>query len=76
MADKAKNLLAARGEGPVGINWVDRFNARTPEVELRCSRPYDRQRALNEDARVIDPWFELASRIKEKYGVLDEDTQL
>jgi hypothetical protein len=76
VADKANNLLAARGEGPVGKHWVARFNARTPEVELRCSRPYDCQRALNEDARAIELCFKLVSRIKEKYGLLDEDTQL
>ena len=53
--EMANDLLAERSEGPVGKNWVDRFNARTKEVKLRRSRPYDRQRALNEDARVIEP---------------------
>ena len=74
VAEMANDLLAARREGPVGINWVDRFNARTPEIKLRRSRPYDRQRALNEDPRVIEPWFELVRKIKEQYGILDEDT--
>ena len=72
--EMANDLLAERGEGPVGKCWVDRFNARTNEVKLRRSRPYDRQRALNEDARVIEPWFELVRKTKEKYGILDEDT--
>ncbi len=53
--EMANDLLAARGEGPVGKNWVDRFRTRTKEVKLRRSRPYDRQRALNEDTRVIEP---------------------
>ena len=70
----ANDLLAARGEGPVGKCWVDRFNARTEGVKLRRSQPYDRQRALNEDARVITPWFELVRKTKERYGILDEDT--
>jgi RecB family endonuclease NucS len=73
VADMANDLLAARGEGPVGKCWVDRFNARTLEVKLRRSRLYDRQRALNEDLRVIEPWFELVRKTKEKYGILDED---
>jgi hypothetical protein len=72
--EMANDLLAERGEGPVGKNWVDRFRTRTKEVKLRRSRPYDRQRALNEDARVIEPWFELVRKTKEKYGILDEDT--
>ena len=62
--EMADDLLAARGEGPVGKCWVDRFNARTPAIKLRRSRPYDRQRALNEDARIIEPWFELVRKTK------------
>jgi len=72
--DMANDLLAARGEGPVGRHWVSRFNTRTKEIKLRRSRPYDRQRALNEDRRVIEPWFELVRLTKEKYGIPDEDT--
>ena len=74
VAEMANDLLAARRAGPVGKHWVDRFNERTPEIKLRRSRPYDRQRALNEDARVIEPWFKLVRRTKERYGILDEDT--
>ena len=40
--DMANDLLAARGEGPVGKQWVNRFNTRTKEIKLRRSRPYDR----------------------------------
>jgi hypothetical protein len=49
--EMANDLRAARGEGPVGRHWVDS----TQEIKLRRSRPYDRQRALTEDARVIEP---------------------
>ena len=66
-------ICAERGEKPVGKHWVGNFNERTPEIKLRRSRPYDRQRALNEDARVISPWFSLIQSVKEKYGILDED---
>jgi hypothetical protein len=72
--DMANNLRAARGKEPVGKNWVDRFKTRTDKIQLRRSRPYDRQRALNEDARVITPWFKLVKNIKAKYGILDKDT--
>ena len=72
--EMANDLLAARGVEPVGKHGVDRFKARTKEIKLRLSRPYDRQRALNEDARVITRWFERVREIKERYGILDEDT--
>ena len=71
--DMANDLLAERGEKPVGKHWVGNFNDRTPEIKLRRNRPYDRQRALNADARVISPWFSLIQSVKEKYGILDED---
>jgi hypothetical protein len=74
VAEMANDLLAARCKGPVGVYWVDRFNARTPAIKLRRSRPYDCQQALNEDLRVIEPWFKLVRKTKEKYGILDEDT--
>jgi len=72
--DMANDLLAARGKGPVDKQWVSRSNTRTKEIKLRRSRPYDRQRALNEDRRVIEPWFELVRSTKEKYGIPDKDT--
>ena len=72
--DMASDLLAARGEQPVGKCWVTNFSKRTPEIKLRRSRPYDRQRALNEDPRIISPWFSLVQSVKEKYGIMDEDT--
>jgi hypothetical protein len=51
--DMANDLLAERGGKPVGRHWVDNLKTRTPEIKLRRSRPYDRQRALNKDPRVI-----------------------
>ena len=41
VAEMADDLLAARGEGPVGKCWVDRFNARTLAIKLQRSRLYD-----------------------------------
>ena len=72
--DMANDLLAERDGGTVGKHWVDNFKKRTPEIKLRRSRPYDRQRALNEDPRVVTLWFELVANTKEKYGITDEDT--
>jgi hypothetical protein len=54
----ANNLLAARGSHPlttVGKNWPSSFISRRPD--LRFSRRYDYQRALNEDPKSIQQWF-------------------
>ena len=71
--DMADKLLRDRGGDAVGKNWVDRFIQRTPELQTRWSRPYDRQRAACEDPAVIQPWFTLVQLIKAKYGIVDED---
>ena len=70
----ADNLLTEWGGKPVGKLWPYRFVKRTLELKTRLNRPYDRQRALCEDPKVISEWFKLVQRIKEKYGILDEDT--
>jgi hypothetical protein len=71
--DMANDLLTERGGKPVGKHWVDNFKTRTPEIKLRKSCLYNRQRALNEDLRVITPWFKLVANTKAKYGITDED---
>ena len=71
MADK---LLAEKGGEPVGINWPDRFIARKKELKTCYTRAYDSQRALCEDAGIIEPWFKLYNAMKEKYGILNQDT--
>lgn len=58
----------------MGKNWPDRFIKRKDELKTCWSRAYDCQRALNEDLVVIGRWFDLVRSVKEKYGILDEDT--
>jgi hypothetical protein len=53
--DMANDLLAERGGEPVGKHWVDNFKTHTPEIKLKRSCLYNRQRALNEDPRIITP---------------------
>jgi len=72
--DMANKLLRERGAKPVGKNWVDNLVKRTPELQMRWTRPYDRQRAACEDPAVLQPWFALVQSIKAKYGIIDEDT--
>ncbi|KAF4300733.1 hypothetical protein GTA08_BOTSDO06775 [Botryosphaeria dothidea] len=72
--DMANKLLAERAAGQVGTHWPRNFVGRTPQLKTQLNRPYDRQRALCEDPKVLGEWFKLVQRTKEKYGILDEDT--
>jgi hypothetical protein len=73
VADMANNLRAGRGLAQVGPNWATRFIKRTPELKTRFSRKYDYKRALCEDPKVIEAWFELVRNTKAKYGISDDD---
>ena len=70
MADK---LLRERGAKPVGKNWVNNLVKRSPELQKRWTRLYDRQRAACEDPAVIQQWFDLIKATKEEWGVVDDD---
>ena len=56
--DMANKLLTARGKDKVGKNWASNFVRRTPELKTRFNHKYDYQRALNENPKVIQQWFE------------------
>jgi hypothetical protein len=70
----ADQLLAVRGGSCVGINWVERFISRQPQIKSQLSRPRDYRRILCSNPAIIEPWFELVASVKAKYGILDEDT--
>jgi hypothetical protein len=72
--EMADRLLSYRGGGQVGVQWPRNFVKRTDRITTRFNRPYDYQRALCEDSKVIGAWFDLVQRTKETYGILDEDT--
>lgn len=64
MRDMANDLLAERGGKPVGKHCKDNCKMHTPEINLQKCYPYDHQRALQKDSRVITPWFQLVVNIK------------
>ena len=72
--DMADKLLAERSAGQVGQKWPKNFVNRTPSLITRFNRPYDWQRALCEDSRIIGAWFDLVARTKATYGICNEDT--
>lgn len=71
--DMANRLLADRDAPPVGPRWAANFVKRHKELTTRFTRRYDYQRALCEDPKLIQPWFELVRETVAKYGILEED---
>jgi hypothetical protein len=71
--DMANRLLADRDAPPVGPRWASNFVKRHRELCTRFTRRYDYQRALCEDPKLIQPWFELVRNTVAKYGILEED---
>ena len=72
--DMANQLLAARGEKPVGPKWASTFVSHKQELKSQLTRQRNRQRVMCSDMGVISPWFDLIQNMKAKYGILDEDT--
>lgn len=73
MEDMANLLLSERDAQPVGVNWASRLVARRQELQTRFNRPYDIQRALQEDPAVIEPWFRLVANMRAHYGINNGD---
>jgi hypothetical protein len=72
----ANLLLAKRGSisiQTVGEKWAYNFIQRHPELKSRFSRRYDYQRALQEDPKIIQEWFNLVQTTIQQYGILADD---
>ena len=71
----AQNLLQAKEDTTkLGRNQTLGFIDRHSGLKSKYSRTMDQDRYLAEDPKVIQDWFVLYASIKEKYGILDEDT--
>ena len=74
--EMANILLVARGKTPiqtVGEKWVRNFVNRHKELQTRFSRRYNYQRALCEDPKMIQEWFNLIQITIMQYGILPND---
>jgi hypothetical protein len=74
--DIANLLLANRGQQPaptIGKNWVTNFVKRYPSLQTKYNRKYDYQRAMCEDPKQIQAWFQLVQNTIAKYGILPDD---
>jgi hypothetical protein len=70
--DMANRLLADRDAPPVGSRRASNFVKRQPQLSTRFTRRYDYQRALCEDPKIIEPWFELVRNTVAKYGIHED----
>ena len=73
VGDMASQISLARGGKRAGINWPRKFVNRHPALKTRLNRRLDYQRALNEDPKIIEEWFNLVRNFKAKYGIVDDD---
>ncbi|KAJ5982467.1 hypothetical protein N7451_012567 [Penicillium sp. IBT 35674x] len=75
LRDMANLLLSARKKEPstTGINWPSQFVKRHPNLSTRLPRKHNDQRALSEDPRVIESWFDLLQRTVVKWGIASDD---
>jgi hypothetical protein len=67
------NRDASKPSSTVGKNWVTKFVRRHDALKTRFSRRYDHQRALCEDPKKIQEWFELVRSTIKEWGIADED---
>ena len=68
-----QHMASILSQKPVGVNWVNRFIKRHDEIKTRYSRRYDHQRAVCEDPKIIQEWFNLVHNTIAKYGILEQD---
>ncbi|EDN97555.1 hypothetical protein SS1G_12406 [Sclerotinia sclerotiorum 1980 UF-70] len=66
--DMANYILQSRGAKKVGKLWAHRFVKHHTELKTRFNRVYDFQRALCEDPKLIERWFQMVLLVREGYG--------
>ncbi|KAI9044515.1 uncharacterized protein KD926_000426 [Aspergillus affinis] len=77
----AEILLAAKlkpfapNNAFISYRWVNRFiNRHEAELQSKCTRRYDYQRAKCEGPNLIKRWFDLVQNTIHKYEILEPDT--
>ena len=71
--EMADHLRRVREASPVGDNWTTNFIRRRSELKSSFTRKYDYTRALCEDPKIIQDWFDLVANFKAKHGIQEED---
>ena len=71
--DMANKLLTVRGQDNIGIQWPSNFIKWFPELQVCFNRKYDYQRALTEDPKTIQQWFEYIQTVIAMYEIQEKD---
>lgn len=70
----AQELYKVKGDTKnLGINWIQKFLCRHPDIKSKYIPPLDKDRALAEDYTILNNWFELFHRLKQQYKIRDQD---
>jgi len=70
----ATELLRKKGVSkPLGINWVQKYIKRYPELKSKYVPPLDKERASAEDSYIIGEWLEPYARTIKEYNIQLED---
>ena len=70
----AQEIALRRGDTkPIGINWVQNFLKRHPELASRYNRPQEKDRFNNATKDVINHWFDLIQKTVKKHQIAEED---
>jgi RecB family endonuclease NucS len=69
----ANRLLRDRDALRVGKNWASNFVKRQSQLKTVFSRKYDYSRALCENPKLVQGWFNLVRNTVAKYGIADAD---
>ena len=71
----ANQLLQKKDpESDIGINWVQKFLARQPNLQSRYSTPLDADRANACKPERINSWFDLVESVIDKYEIKKTDS--
>lgn len=70
----ATELLRKNENGEdLGVNWVQKFLSRHPELASMFSQPRDKEHPLTYDQGKLTSWFQLYLEVLEQYGFQPED---
>ena len=57
----------------LGINWIQKFLSRHPELASTFSQPLNKKRAVMPDEEKVNSWFRFYLEVLEQYGFRPED---
>lgn len=65
---------ASGGHSSVGVNWIQRFLKRHPEVQSKVGKPIEYLRAENASPEALQTFFDLFLRVMTKFNISSANT--